>query len=287
MRKGFAQILILGFIIAVLALGWAFYTKQLLKSHPVSQNNTSNTSTSSNQLNPNSTPEVKLAEKDYFQKILSEKCKEFPIQGAAYNPGTKQPSGNWIKLEDLPVSINTTNVPFNFKLWGVVSPQTSASMYCQENIGAAESDNLVLASKEKNLYTLFFPPIATKFSEVGNIKLSAYFNWPEGGPTYPGGLGAIVEGVKTLTLKDGNIIYIGATGTLLDSKNPRLIKFLEQYTAPDSVYSGNPIDDNKYSPVLIFNDFKNLFLNDPSNLGSPEKENVNSIVQILNSVTAK
>lgn len=132
----------------------------------------------------------------------------------------------------------------------------------------------------------FFHPIeeATKIVDKDGISLTFYLHLGMGSTI--GEEAIIIRGIKTITLPNGEVIYVTLDTDAIDAKDPRLLNILDKYSIP-SEYQASGFDVNYTTMAQYSQDIKNTFFADMNDLSEPEKSRIAQLLTTLSAVTAK
>lgn len=223
-----------------------------------------------------------------FQKTLNEKC----------GPIIPGDSRRWIRLEDLPIRIDTSVLKIGITE-GKTTTATNAFLCFWGTPGKdyAFSDDLsVYDINSEELVghggAAYFGFAGVEVPGKSGVRLGVRLTHGDAGPSFPGDTGVVMRGVRSINLSNGEQIFISADEGVIGSSDSRLVEFLKKYSEPiDSktleIFGGSPGD-------LIIEDFAGAeravaaeFFGNGQSLGSQEREKVNHLLEVLSVVYPK
>lgn len=219
----------------------------------------------------------------YFQDILNKSCKSYD-------------NFSGIELEKLPIKLNTDKIKIIYKYekqgvflcWQIPNNSSYVSIRYTDNL-LEDSENL-LNIYDENSEELghggypYLKQVGKTIKSNDYIKLNIYLNVSEIG-TAIGRSGVMLRGEKTLTLPNGETIFVNTTREIIRADDPQLITLLKKYAQnpkePFTTEKEKIVDDREGAETEIIN----IFFGDPQNMRATELGKIVFIEELLSSMS--
>jgi hypothetical protein len=222
-----------------------------------------------------------------LQEIIAKNCKQVFTTPNSFT--------YYISLNVLPFTINQTIIKLTHDpAYGNLPYDTPM---CD---GQPNADYVTLRLPDKNELFIFdqyskelghggysfFEPLsfATNISDQNNVSLT--FLLQEGMGTVIGEEPIMVRAIKTITLPNGQLVYVTLDTIAIDQNDSRLLSILNKYETPSQFQSGKFEVDSAKTPQYT-QDLKNAFFADMNNLAQPEKSRIADLLATLSAISAK
>lgn len=224
---------------------------------------------------------------DQFQELIAKNCKEVYTTPKAFT--------YFISLASLPITLNQSSIQLDKN-----NPDNNPPYNTPSCIGQLNSDYVMIDLADKRSlyiydqysqelghggYSFFLPiPFATTIFDKDNITLS--FILKEGMGTVIGQEPIAIRAIKTITLPNGNRLFVTLDTIAIDEKDPRLTNILNKYAIPSQFQVGGFETDSTKATQYI-QEIKNTFFTDMNNLNEPEEDRITNLLTILSAISVK
>lgn len=280
-HKSKKWLIVLGILVGFVLVGGSAFALGLSyqnKAQPMESERTSVYASPSPTVDPSS---YEYSNTFYLQDFIAEKCKKITgTQDFYYG----------IAPEDFPFTYNSSLA----NLKNIISDDFMCGSGYEpgKNNGYLPfDDSSTLNVHDKDSLELghdgapFLGEYGKIIEDKNNIKLGIYLNYSHGGDNIIEDMPVYGRGIRTFP-NNGKPYYASYTVVLIPANDPRVIKILSRYSKSFKQETGrHALNGEDYKKAE--NEVVNSIFKDVNNLSNPEKENINKLRTVLESIKLK